>query len=237
MRNLLAACVAGIAGMAISTAAGAVTIGTAELLACDGGPSCSIAGAPGATISATGGDLQAKAGGATNTIGLGVSGGTNGEIDIATEALTIAFDYAQVVDSFRIVFFYNGPEFADVYEKGTVTANFDDGSSSVFTFGATGANGVLTWDGFGSYANSCGSQTAGGSGCFDFTGEPLGSALVTSIVFNAIPGNTVNGGTNQSDYSFGGLVATPIPGSLLLLLTGIGGLSFASRGRRKVAAA
>lgn len=220
--------------MAFATTAGAVVIGTSEILGCDGvGSVCTVSGA---TITAAGGNLQAKAGGTPSTVGLGVNVGTNGEIDInPSESITIAFDWAQIVNSFRIVFFYNGPEFFDVLEAGTVTVSYADGSSSIFTFASTLVDNVLTWDGFGAITN-CGAQVLTGSGCFDFTGDPLGSALVTSIAFNAILGSTINGGTNQSDYAFGGLVATPVPGALLLLLTGIGGLSFASRGRRKIAA-
>ncbi|MGE0407800.1 MAG: hypothetical protein AB7P23_00910, partial [Amphiplicatus sp.] len=107
MRKFLVLCAVGLVGAAFASSANAVIIDGGDLAGCSGLANCPVTGA---TISADGGTLEGKS--FDGQFGLGVAGATGGEIDFG-ESLSVAFDVNAVLDAFRIVFFYNGPEFGD----------------------------------------------------------------------------------------------------------------------------
>jgi hypothetical protein len=232
MRKFLGACAVGVASLFAATTASAITLGTNELDDCDGLNFCDL---DGLTLQANDANVLD---GKVNAMqfGLGVLSDadvTPGEINFG-ESIAAVFDVASILESFRIVFFYNGDEFGDVNEVGNLQVTFADLSVVDYTINVTGENTATISSGLGAIVN-CGATVLFGSGCFDFIGS-FGDALIQSIVFSApdLPTDI-----NNSDYALGEFVFStviPAPGALLLLLTGIGGLTFASRSRKRVSA-
>jgi hypothetical protein len=221
MRTVLAAA----AAVAVSFgAASAATISTADLVACNGLSACAV---PGAAVTGSPGKLQTKT--VAGQQGLGVAGKTNGEIDFG-EWLTVIFDSKVYIDAFKLVFLFNGPEFGDKNEEGLIRLTLGDGSIVDFTVRAIGENKASVFTGLGSVAN-CGVTTASGSGCFLFSGRPLGDLVIASIAFSAKNLPVPEG--NNSDFSLAGIEYSevPVPGSALLLLTGIGAIRLGRKRR------
>lgn len=226
MRRLFAAAAAFAVALAAGNAASAAAITTADLVACSGLASCMV---PGATVSGSPGLLQSKT--VAGQPGLGVAGKTGGEIDYG-EWLTVTFDRNVFIDAFKVSAFFNGSEFGDYNEEGVVRLTLGDGSILNYTIKVVGENMATISSGLGLVTN-CGATTSSGSGCFLYSGRPLGDLLVASIAFSAKNLPTKAG--NNSDYSLAGIDYTevPAPGAALLLLTGLA----AARLRRKKRAA
>ncbi|MGH8204671.1 MAG: hypothetical protein ACREST_08685 [Steroidobacteraceae bacterium] len=188
---------AGLWGIAATAGAQeALSIDAAALDAedCFGQHACQL---DGATLTTTGGALARKV--ASGTSGFGVSGGAAGpEID-PNQSIHVQFDQPRSIVAIKILYLYNGPEFADRAEKARITA---DGTTYTLVvrndFDDAGAN----WNGAGE-VTKCGATTAAGTGCFIVTGPFAGD--VQTLDFTVGPGHPpfAGPGTNKSDYAIG----------------------------------
>lgn len=224
MRSVLVGSLALASILGGAGAANAATITTADLVSCSGLVSCTLADA---TVSGSPNALQAKT--VAGQQGLGVAGKTGGEIDNG-EWLTVAFDSNVFLDAFKVVFFYNGPEFGDSNEEGDIRLTLGDGSFLNFKINAIAENTSTISSGLGSVSN-CGATSLGSSGCFLFSGRPFGDLVIAAIAFSA-PNLPTRAG-NNSDFALASVdySEVPVPGAALLLLTGLGAAGFARRRR------
>ena len=226
MRKIAAAACAAFGGFLLAAPASAAVVTEADLVTCEGLAVCNVGGS---TITPTGGLLQGKF--VAGQFGLGVSGGTFGEIDI-NQMMQVVFNADVVMNAIKIVFFYNGPEFGDPNEKGRIDVELSSGGTQSYFIEVVGENtATITGPGAGGLVTSCGDTTDAGSGCFIFGGDPLGAAVIKSVTLTAL---NVPGFSNNSDFSLAGfeVTAIPLPGAALLLLSGVAGLGFASRRKK-----
>ncbi|MCW5963614.1 MAG: PEP-CTERM sorting domain-containing protein [Bryobacterales bacterium] len=175
---------------------------------------------------------------ADTAYGLGTNAGTIGEID---PGQWLKFEFTQpggvTLEAFDIMVFYNGPEFGDPEEKGSVTVTFADNSVTTFFFTADlDPLNTLTWTGFGTVTNIS-PMTENNAGWFSFSAFPLGQAKVKSLEFTAISQTEVG---NDSDYSVKSLLFTSenveVPEPTTYALMGLGLLGLAMLRRRRIAA-
>jgi hypothetical protein len=150
-------------------------------------------------------------------VGLGVLPG-DPEIEVE-ESVTGVFSTPVTLEAFRLLFFYNGPEYGDPLEIARVTIN---GGATFGTLMAGPLDNTAVWSIAGASVANCGATTGAGTGCFDVF-NPFGSALISSIAFTAQ--HSEGGIGNDSDYSLSTLQVTgaqvPEPGTLILLGTGV----------------
>ena len=174
---------------------------------CIGLPACDIGGATLAATSETlapPGALAAKS--LLGRAGLGVDG--DGEEINEGQSLTVTYPKPYPVNSIKILFLFNGPEFDDRAEVATVIAGVTRYTLSVSN---EADDGVGTWSGPGTVSKCDGTNsdtTSSGTGCF-IVENPFPGPVTTLQFTVDDPGTDPFGGngTNTSDYSVGGIDA------------------------------
>lgn len=168
--------------------------------------------------------------------GVGITGGTQDEIDIG-EILraTAPSGGSFVLTGITLGVLYDGGEFGDVQEIAQIT-----GFSSAFAGGSTAyrlqalystSGTTFSWNGLGSVLNlqSAVLGTPGNEGAVWQITNPFGSASLTRFELTAVSGDCgVRSCSNQSDFMLVN-ATVPTPGTVMLLGLGLVGLAAARK--------
>lgn len=157
-------------------------------------------------------------------LGLGVSGGVNGEISIE-QSITFNFDTAQTINSVSLNALFADGNYGDVgNEVAQITAY--SGSTS-WTYTLTAGVDSAVWTGLGSVSGlEANAGLQGNGGVWEII-NPFGDVAIDSLVFTSLHnGIADNAGSQNSDYGVQGIstTATPIPAAAWLLGSGLFGL-------------
>ena len=132
--------------------------------------------------------------------GIGVTGKTQGEIDIG-ETIVGSFSQAVNIKNFKVGLLFDGPEYGDVNEKAKISVKFKNDSIQDFYLTAVGETTAL-WSGSGgSVLNLSKAKNALG-GAWEVS-NPFGNALVKSITFGATLGACGSAGGACGGYATG----------------------------------
>jgi hypothetical protein len=172
-------------------------------------------------------------------VGVGVNGGTAGEIDVG-ESITGVFDHGYLIKQFTLGLLFDGPEWKDVQEKAQISVKYAGSSTFtdyVLTAMRSAGGDVATWTGFGSVVNlSKATQTTGGVWSVL---NPFGNAKIDVIKFTSLmgvaPAALCDGTpcTNQSDYTLVSVTAVPEVETYAMMLAGLGLMGTIARRRNK----
>ena len=173
-------------------------------------------------------------------VGAGVQGQGNNEIDWYSsgqygnsEMLRFTFGTASIIDSLQLGLLFDGPEYTDFQENAKFRVTYQGGSTSVFSLVALYNTPGGSWDGSGTWTDS--GLVDGGAGLWTSGMNPFGSGGVVQLDLFAAPGTcgTRTACSDQSDYVFRSLSATPVPEPGTLALLGAGLLSLVAFGPRR----
>lgn len=173
--------------------------------------------------------------------GVGVEGGTAGEID-RNETITGVFSNSYKISQFTLGLLFDGWEFGDVNEVAQVTVDYaDDNSSQLFSYTLTATgNTTAAWSNFaGGVVQNLAAATSNSAGAWSVL-NPFGNRKINSISFTALDGVCGSSGgacNNQSDYALVSVTAVPEIESYAMMLAGLGLMGTIARRRNKAKAA
>lgn len=170
--------------------------------------------------------------------GVGISGRTNGEIDIG-ESISASFSSSVLVSSIKLGLLFDGPEYNDVNEIAKLSVLYADGSLADFTLTAKGPTTAI-WSGSSGSVTSLGNGAiSGGTGAWELS-NPFGTKAIKGITFGALQGlaaTSCPSCSNQSDYTFvsievnkaslntNNISSVPVPAAAWLFGSGLLGLA------------
>lgn len=184
---------------------------------------------PGVTVTNVGGAFQTKD--AHGVSGLGIQGTVDGEIS-RNQSITFQFDTPQIVNTLELVHLYTNGNYGDQGDEVAKLVAYVGGSVA-FTYTLTATTGTVgTLTGPGSVTNLA--PAVEGTGGHWLIENPFASSFIDALMLTPSSNGSTNLGSPNSDFGFHAMTttATPIPGAIWLLGSGLAGLIGLRRNRR-----